>query len=174
MSSISAFPWLCTCTLHNDISSHLTLLLFPFPLPAVYYRALVNFTNSFTFSPELEDIDSAAFQEISAAVVDTVCIILYDQFQTTRYPTCHINLYLFRESTRVNVKLENKPILLDLLTGCDVASCMCLSVIEDVCLSHSLNLITSGYQEPRLSMWSSSSNDRFLYQNYYWKKCNTK
>lgn len=38
----------------------------------VYYRALVNFTNSLVYSPELEDIFSAAFNEISEAVVDTV------------------------------------------------------------------------------------------------------
>ncbi|XP_053096922.1 basement membrane-specific heparan sulfate proteoglycan core protein isoform X13 [Pangasianodon hypophthalmus] len=38
----------------------------------IYYRALVNFTDSFTYGPELDDIDSAAFQEISAAIVDTL------------------------------------------------------------------------------------------------------
>ncbi|KAA0707146.1 Basement membrane-specific heparan sulfate proteoglycan core protein [Triplophysa tibetana] len=37
-----------------------------------YYRALVNFTNSFQYGPELDDIFSPAFQEISAAVVDTL------------------------------------------------------------------------------------------------------
>ncbi|KAJ3585960.1 hypothetical protein NHX12_012366, partial [Muraenolepis orangiensis] len=39
--------------------------------PAVYYRALVNFTNSLVYSPELEDIFSTAFTEVSDAVVDT-------------------------------------------------------------------------------------------------------
>ncbi|XDV46077.1 hypothetical protein PO909_014036, partial [Leuciscus waleckii] len=38
----------------------------------VYYRALVNFTNSFQYGPELDDIYSPAFQEISSAVVDTL------------------------------------------------------------------------------------------------------
>ncbi|XP_029102224.1 basement membrane-specific heparan sulfate proteoglycan core protein isoform X4 [Scleropages formosus] len=38
----------------------------------VYFRALVNFTNSFVYGPELEDIYSPAFQEITDAVVDTL------------------------------------------------------------------------------------------------------
>lgn len=38
----------------------------------VYYRALVNFTDSLVYGPELEDIYSLAFNEISEAVVDTV------------------------------------------------------------------------------------------------------
>lgn len=38
----------------------------------VYYRALVNFTDSLVYGPELEDIYSSAFIEISEAVVDTV------------------------------------------------------------------------------------------------------
>ncbi|XP_061908758.1 basement membrane-specific heparan sulfate proteoglycan core protein [Entelurus aequoreus] len=38
----------------------------------VYYRALVNFTDSIVYSSELEDIFSAAFNEISQAVVDTL------------------------------------------------------------------------------------------------------
>lgn len=38
----------------------------------VYYRALVNFTDSLVFGPELEDIYSAGFNEVSEAVVDTV------------------------------------------------------------------------------------------------------
>ncbi|KTF85092.1 hypothetical protein cypCar_00012330, partial [Cyprinus carpio] len=38
----------------------------------VYYRALVNFTNSFQYGPELDDIYSPAFLEISSAVVDTL------------------------------------------------------------------------------------------------------
>ncbi|XP_053339071.1 basement membrane-specific heparan sulfate proteoglycan core protein isoform X5 [Clarias gariepinus] len=42
------------------------------PSTTIYYRALVNFTDSFTYGPELDDIDSAAFQEISAAIVDTL------------------------------------------------------------------------------------------------------
>lgn len=41
----------------------------------VYYRALVNFTDSLVYSPELEDIYSPAFSEISEAVVDTVCSV---------------------------------------------------------------------------------------------------
>nr|XP_046254095.1 basement membrane-specific heparan sulfate proteoglycan core protein isoform X3 [Scatophagus argus] len=38
----------------------------------IYYRALVNFTDSLVYSPELEDIFSPAFIEISEAVVDTL------------------------------------------------------------------------------------------------------
>ncbi|XP_026099660.1 basement membrane-specific heparan sulfate proteoglycan core protein isoform X24 [Carassius auratus] len=38
----------------------------------IYYRALVNFTNSFQYGPQLDDIDSPAFGEISSAVVDTL------------------------------------------------------------------------------------------------------
>ncbi|XP_068162728.1 basement membrane-specific heparan sulfate proteoglycan core protein isoform X3 [Antennarius striatus] len=38
----------------------------------IYYRALVNFTNSLIYGPELEDIFSPAFNEISEAVVDTL------------------------------------------------------------------------------------------------------
>ncbi|XP_048872623.1 basement membrane-specific heparan sulfate proteoglycan core protein isoform X12 [Brienomyrus brachyistius] len=38
----------------------------------VYYRALVNFTNSFVYGPELEDINSPLFKEITDAVVDTL------------------------------------------------------------------------------------------------------
>ena len=44
----------------------------PPPVFPVYYRALVNFTDSLVYSPELEDIYSGAFNEISEAVVDTV------------------------------------------------------------------------------------------------------
>nr|XP_023690745.1 basement membrane-specific heparan sulfate proteoglycan core protein isoform X5 [Paramormyrops kingsleyae] len=38
----------------------------------IYYRALVNFTNSFVYGPELEDINSPLFKEITDAVVDTL------------------------------------------------------------------------------------------------------
>ncbi|XP_061698268.1 basement membrane-specific heparan sulfate proteoglycan core protein isoform X3 [Syngnathoides biaculeatus] len=38
----------------------------------IYYRALVNFTDSIIYSAELEDIFSPAFNEISEAVVDTL------------------------------------------------------------------------------------------------------
>ncbi|KAM6928878.1 basement membrane-specific heparan sulfate proteoglycan core protein isoform 8-T8 [Lycodopsis pacificus] len=38
----------------------------------IYYRALVNFTDSLVYGPELEDIFSSAFNEISEAVVDTL------------------------------------------------------------------------------------------------------
>uniref|UniRef100_A0A3Q3MSD4 Heparan sulfate proteoglycan 2 n=1 Tax=Labrus bergylta TaxID=56723 RepID=A0A3Q3MSD4_9LABR len=38
----------------------------------LYYRALVNFTDSLVYGPELEDIFSPAFNEISEAVVDTL------------------------------------------------------------------------------------------------------
>ncbi|XP_036888869.1 basement membrane-specific heparan sulfate proteoglycan core protein isoform X5 [Sturnira hondurensis] len=38
----------------------------------VYFRALVNFTRSIDYSPQLEDASSEAFQEVSKAVVDTL------------------------------------------------------------------------------------------------------
>ncbi|XP_061650019.1 basement membrane-specific heparan sulfate proteoglycan core protein isoform X13 [Phyllopteryx taeniolatus] len=38
----------------------------------IYYRALVNFTDSIIYGPELEDIFSPGFNEISEAVVDTL------------------------------------------------------------------------------------------------------
>ncbi|XP_041129698.1 basement membrane-specific heparan sulfate proteoglycan core protein-like isoform X5 [Polyodon spathula] len=38
----------------------------------IYYRALVNFTNSLRYGPQLEDIYSEEFQDISDAVVDTL------------------------------------------------------------------------------------------------------
>ncbi|KAL7859348.1 hypothetical protein SRHO_G00144950 [Serrasalmus rhombeus] len=44
----------------------------PEPPVTIYYRVLVNFTDSFTYGPELDDIFSTSFQEISAAVVDTL------------------------------------------------------------------------------------------------------
>ena len=39
---------------------------------AVYFRALVNFTHSIDYSPQLEDAGSEEFREVSEAVVDTV------------------------------------------------------------------------------------------------------
>lgn len=44
----------------------------------VYYRALVNFTDSLVYGPELEDIFSPAFTEISDSVVDTVSEVLIE------------------------------------------------------------------------------------------------
>ncbi|KAF3820224.1 hypothetical protein GH733_015733 [Mirounga leonina] len=38
----------------------------------VYFRALVNFTRSIHYSPQLEDAGSEEFREVSEAVVDTV------------------------------------------------------------------------------------------------------
>lgn len=58
---------------YNDYSLVLLLSLTAFFLFLVYYRALVNFTNSFQYGPELDDINSPAFGEISSAIVDTVC-----------------------------------------------------------------------------------------------------
>ncbi|KAG7271027.1 hypothetical protein CRUP_015235 [Coryphaenoides rupestris] len=42
------------------------------PDTTIYYRALVNFTNSLVYGPELDDIYSTGFTEISDAVVDTL------------------------------------------------------------------------------------------------------
>ncbi|XP_047424502.1 basement membrane-specific heparan sulfate proteoglycan core protein isoform X3 [Mugil cephalus] len=44
----------------------------PVPESTIFYRALVNFTDSLVYVPELEDIFSPAFAEISEAVVDTL------------------------------------------------------------------------------------------------------
>lgn len=51
---------------HSDSIPHPQL---PF---AVYFRALVNFTRSIDYSPQLEDAGSEEFREVSEAVVDTV------------------------------------------------------------------------------------------------------
>ncbi|XP_047235897.1 basement membrane-specific heparan sulfate proteoglycan core protein isoform X4 [Girardinichthys multiradiatus] len=44
----------------------------PEPDSTIYYRALVNFTDSVVYGPELEDIFSPEFKEISEAVMDTL------------------------------------------------------------------------------------------------------
>ncbi|XP_043356008.1 basement membrane-specific heparan sulfate proteoglycan core protein isoform X9 [Dermochelys coriacea] len=41
-------------------------------LPMVYFRALVNFTQSIDYSPRLDDANSEEFREVSEAVVDTL------------------------------------------------------------------------------------------------------
>ncbi|XP_078281510.1 basement membrane-specific heparan sulfate proteoglycan core protein [Rhinoraja longicauda] len=38
----------------------------------VYYRVLVNFTNSIEYNPQLEDFESEAFREISEGIIDTL------------------------------------------------------------------------------------------------------
>ncbi|KAK1803404.1 hypothetical protein P4O66_020832 [Electrophorus voltai] len=70
--------------------------------PAVYYRALVNFTDSFLYSPELDDIYSDAFQEISSAVVDTL------ESEYNRIPgTQSVNVVLIKKSGKdVFVELD--------------------------------------------------------------------
>ncbi|XP_075762396.1 basement membrane-specific heparan sulfate proteoglycan core protein isoform X5 [Pelodiscus sinensis] len=40
--------------------------------PLIYFRALVNFTQSIDYSPDLEDASSEEFREVSEAVVDTL------------------------------------------------------------------------------------------------------
>lgn len=57
-------------------AAELTCYSSPLSVFLVYYRALVNFTDSLVYGPELEDIYSPAFSEISEAVVDTVCSVL--------------------------------------------------------------------------------------------------
>ncbi|XP_051280132.1 basement membrane-specific heparan sulfate proteoglycan core protein isoform X12 [Dicentrarchus labrax] len=44
----------------------------PVSVTTIYYRALVNFTDSLVYTPDLEDIFSTAFNEVSEAVVDTL------------------------------------------------------------------------------------------------------
>uniref|UniRef100_H3D4F8 Heparan sulfate proteoglycan 2 n=1 Tax=Tetraodon nigroviridis TaxID=99883 RepID=H3D4F8_TETNG len=61
----------------------------------VYYRALVNFTDSLVYGPELEDIYSVAFNEISEAVVDTL------QSEYNRIPgTQTVNVVLIKKVVR--------------------------------------------------------------------------
>ncbi|XP_041953837.1 basement membrane-specific heparan sulfate proteoglycan core protein isoform X8 [Alosa sapidissima] len=42
------------------------------PITTIYFRVLVNFTNSITYTPDMQMISSPAFLEISEAVVDTL------------------------------------------------------------------------------------------------------
>ncbi|XP_035512277.1 basement membrane-specific heparan sulfate proteoglycan core protein isoform X12 [Morone saxatilis] len=53
-------------------SSYLGNIQSPVEPEYIYYRALVNFTDSLVYTPELEDIFSTAFNEVSEAVVDTL------------------------------------------------------------------------------------------------------
>nr|XP_033484843.1 basement membrane-specific heparan sulfate proteoglycan core protein isoform X12 [Epinephelus lanceolatus] len=67
-------PWppVSESTTHWLDSSNLGNIQSPVEPNYIYYRALVNFTNSLVYGPELEDIFSPAFNEISEAVVDTL------------------------------------------------------------------------------------------------------
>ncbi|XP_034445775.1 basement membrane-specific heparan sulfate proteoglycan core protein isoform X2 [Hippoglossus hippoglossus] len=65
-------PWPPESTSHWLNSSHMGNIQSPVEPDELYYRALVNFTDSLVYSPELEDIYSTAFNEISEAVVDTL------------------------------------------------------------------------------------------------------
>ncbi|XP_058499022.1 basement membrane-specific heparan sulfate proteoglycan core protein isoform X3 [Solea solea] len=61
----------------------------------IYYRALVNFTDSLVYSLELEDIFSSAFNEISEAVVDTL------ESEYNRIPgTQAVNVVLIKKVVR--------------------------------------------------------------------------
>ncbi|XP_044068676.1 basement membrane-specific heparan sulfate proteoglycan core protein isoform X9 [Siniperca chuatsi] len=67
-------PWpsVSESTTHWLDSSYLGNIQSPVEPDYIYYRALVNFTDSLVYGPELEDIFSPAFNEISEAVVDTL------------------------------------------------------------------------------------------------------
>ncbi|XP_047187254.1 basement membrane-specific heparan sulfate proteoglycan core protein isoform X12 [Scophthalmus maximus] len=67
-------PWppVSESTIHWLDSSYMRNIQSPVEPDYIYYRALVNFTDSLVYSPELEDIFSPAFNEISEAVVDTL------------------------------------------------------------------------------------------------------
>ncbi|XP_056242096.1 basement membrane-specific heparan sulfate proteoglycan core protein isoform X12 [Seriola aureovittata] len=67
-------PWppVTESTKHWLDSSHMRNIQSPVEPEYIYYRALVNFTDSLVYSPELEDMFSPAFNEISEAVVDTL------------------------------------------------------------------------------------------------------
>ncbi|XP_069382458.1 basement membrane-specific heparan sulfate proteoglycan core protein isoform X23 [Paralichthys olivaceus] len=64
-------PW-TESTAQRLNSSHMGNIQSPVESDYIYFRALVNFTDSLVYSPELEDIYSPAFNEISEAVVDTL------------------------------------------------------------------------------------------------------
>ncbi|XP_029995006.1 basement membrane-specific heparan sulfate proteoglycan core protein isoform X4 [Sphaeramia orbicularis] len=53
-------------------SSHMGSIQSPNEQSYIYYRALVNFTDSLVYTPDFENIFSAAFIEVSDAVVDTL------------------------------------------------------------------------------------------------------
>ncbi|XP_055079317.1 basement membrane-specific heparan sulfate proteoglycan core protein isoform X9 [Periophthalmus magnuspinnatus] len=53
-------------------SSHMGSIQSPFEQNYIYYRALVNFTDSLVWTPDFDDIFSAAYTELSDAVVDTL------------------------------------------------------------------------------------------------------
>ncbi|XP_035997428.1 basement membrane-specific heparan sulfate proteoglycan core protein isoform X6 [Fundulus heteroclitus] len=66
-------PELDTTTIIRELESwYLGHIQSPNEPDYIFYRALVNFTDSVTYSPALEDILSPEFQEISEAVVDTL------------------------------------------------------------------------------------------------------
>ncbi|XP_051914453.1 basement membrane-specific heparan sulfate proteoglycan core protein isoform X3 [Hippocampus zosterae] len=67
-------PWpsVSDSTKHRLDSSYVVNIKSAVEPAYIYYRALVNFTDSIVYSPELEDIFSSAFSEISEAVVDTL------------------------------------------------------------------------------------------------------
>ncbi|MEE6482438.1 hypothetical protein FKM82_013243 [Ascaphus truei] len=55
-----------------DSISESTPSIAPAPFSTVYYRALVNFTQSIEYSPELDNVSSEEFRDLSEAVVDTL------------------------------------------------------------------------------------------------------
>lgn len=57
--------------LHVVLEAPSFLLLFF----AVYYRALVNFTTSIEYSPDLDNVSSDQFRDLSEAIVDTVRVV---------------------------------------------------------------------------------------------------
>ncbi|XP_034151976.1 basement membrane-specific heparan sulfate proteoglycan core protein isoform X5 [Esox lucius] len=64
-------------------------------ITTTYYRALVNFTDSIVYGPEMEDIYSTSFQEISDAVVDTL------ESEYNRIPgTQTVNVVLIKKMLR--------------------------------------------------------------------------
>ncbi|XP_028266709.1 basement membrane-specific heparan sulfate proteoglycan core protein isoform X11 [Parambassis ranga] len=67
-------PWppVSESTTHSSASSSLRNIKIPEEPDTIYYRALVNFTDSLVYTPDLDDIFSPAFNEISEAVVDTL------------------------------------------------------------------------------------------------------
>ncbi|KAG7477685.1 hypothetical protein MATL_G00072180 [Megalops atlanticus] len=77
--------------------------------PTIYYRALVNFTDSFPYSPELEDIYSDTFQKISDDIVSSL-EALYNQITGVQ----SVNVVL--------IKKLGKDIFVELDVGSDYNS----------------------------------------------------
>ncbi|MGH0151147.1 UNVERIFIED_CONTAM: hypothetical protein FKN15_057920 [Acipenser sinensis] len=78
-------------------------------LSSLYYRALVNFTKSLRYGPQLEDIYSEEFQDISDAVVDT-----FTHRNITVFCFCCLFLVYYRALVNFTKSLRYGPQLEDI------------------------------------------------------------